>query len=493
MYKVLLTILILYSVLSKLYAQSKPIYAERLIKQIFEKYPSDTMRIKALADTAKTHMYSNPDSALRIVFKALSIARKNKFRKYESALENSAGVVFRYIEQHDSAIAHYQRSIEIAQTIHDEVSLSISYVNLANLYGIKENWENALYYYKKAEEIFTKRKNVASLGTVYMNIGNTYFNRKQWDSCEVYYLKAENILKNFDNNPHKELIYGNLGYLYVELKQINKAKTYAEKVFAINNRSDRNTISALHILAQVYFFQNQNMQAENYAINALKLIQKSKDTDREIEVCLLLSDIYKKKNQMQDAVYYLKTALQLKDSLYKYTLKNKQENLIKQMENLNYKIRITEAKQKENQQKKIIFFQRIILFLLLLFLGLTSLLLFVLYRKNILLKQANYQIELKNAVLEQQKQIIEKLNQNLEETLSERTKKLEERNHQLKQYADYNAHILRAPVARVLGLYQIYQEAQSNEEKEQIFTYLNQTLEEIDTIIKDMQDKLKNS
>src|SRR6185369_17055008 len=55
-------------------------------------------------------------------------------------------------------------------------------------------------------------------------------------------------------------------------------------------------------------------------------------------------------------------------------------------------------------------------------------------------------------LIEKQKDELNALNHNLEALVSQRTSELEEQNEKLKNYAFFNAHLLRGPFCRVQGL-----------------------------------------
>ncbi len=475
-----------------IYAQDKVTHAENLFAHIFKEYSKDSLRIKMLLDTANRISQTNPDTAIKIFRKALSLAQKNKYKKYQAGIETGIGIIYRSLGYRDSAVTHYIKAEQIFQELKHYEGMAVTYVNLANLYNEQEDWEKSTNYYKKAQIIFEKTQNKHGLGTVYLNIGSTYYNNKKWDSCEMYYLKSEQELKSFKEYANSQLVLANLSRLYLTTKKYQKAKSYAQKAIDFNPNNLKHVVSSSLTLAEVFLYENNLENAHYYAKNALDNAQKIKDTQVQPEAHLILSKVYHAKKEYDKAISHLNTVITLKDSLFKFTLKTQQENVLKKLDHLNYKIQITEATRKAAEQRKTILLQRIILLLCMAFLAITAMLLFLFYKRNQLIKQAYYSIELKNAVLEQQKQTIQELNHNLETMVSERTQKLEDRNKKLKEYADYNAHILRAPLARILGLFEVYKEAKSIEEKEQIFTYLHQTVNELDIIVKDIQHKLQD-
>ncbi|MFM8911455.1 MAG: hypothetical protein ACKOE6_00885, partial [Flammeovirgaceae bacterium] len=61
-------------------------------------------------------------------------------------------------------------------------------------------------------------------------------------------------------------------------------------------------------------------------------------------------------------------------------------------------------------------------------------------------------LEAQNEEITQQQNQIEQINASLEQTVKERTAQLEDQNRKLLDYAYFNAHKVRGPLARILGL-----------------------------------------
>jgi len=79
---------------------------------------------------------------------------------------------------------------------------------------------------------------------------------------------------------------------------------------------------------------------------------------------------------------------------------------------------------------------------------------------------------------------LQRVNDSLEETVSKRTYELEKQNKQLREYAFINSHLLRAPLARILGLsFLISKEATSVKDRE-LITALSISAEELDEIVR---------
>jgi signal transduction histidine kinase len=110
---------------------------------------------------------------------------------------------------------------------------------------------------------------------------------------------------------------------------------------------------------------------------------------------------------------------------------------------------------------------------------------------NNLLSNKNDQLQNANTIIEGQNEEIRNRNETLEDEVHKRTKELVEYNQQLEQFAFVTAHNLRGPVARMLGLGTVLRMTGNDPEETKIITArLLTTAEEIDSVIKDLNQIL---
>ncbi len=80
-----------------------------------------------------------------------------------------------------------------------------------------------------------------------------------------------------------------------------------------------------------------------------------------------------------------------------------------------------------------------------------------------------------------------KVNHNLEEEVNKRTKALSEQNQKIIEYQFINAHQLRAPVARILGLTSLLQKSTVTENNNLILQHLTHATQELDATVHAIQ------
>ncbi len=106
------------------------------------------------------------------------------------------------------------------------------------------------------------------------------------------------------------------------------------------------------------------------------------------------------------------------------------------------------------------------------------------------LKTAKEEMAQQQEELEMANEMIVSINGNLEQMIRSRTAEIQQKNKVLAEYAFINAHKLRAPVARLLGLAQLFEHSSSPEEKEELMRRVHSEVQELDQIIFAIRDAI---
>ena len=103
-------------------------------------------------------------------------------------------------------------------------------------------------------------------------------------------------------------------------------------------------------------------------------------------------------------------------------------------------------------------------------------------RHNEELSQLDQEIAQKNQKLAYQQAEIQSLNASLEKRIEQKVNKIREKNHRLAEYAYINAHHLRGPVCKIMGLAELMEE--TTPEDTVLADTIRKRAEELDEIIK---------
>lgn len=100
-----------------------------------------------------------------------------------------------------------------------------------------------------------------------------------------------------------------------------------------------------------------------------------------------------------------------------------------------------------------------------------------------IIRQQHKEIEFKNDELMAQKEEILQINEHLEEKVKARTSLLEQQNHRLSEYAFINAHLLRGPLCRIMGLVNLLGQPENSNEFGLLITLLRESTGELDSVV----------
>jgi len=98
-----------------------------------------------------------------------------------------------------------------------------------------------------------------------------------------------------------------------------------------------------------------------------------------------------------------------------------------------------------------------------------------------------------NHLLTEKNAEISKINKGLENIVNHRTKELQEKNRQLIEYAYINSHILRAPVARISGLYKLFlAETKITLKDSSIFSHMDSSITELEEVTRQISRAIED-
>jgi signal transduction histidine kinase len=173
----------------------------------------------------------------------------------------------------------------------------------------------------------------------------------------------------------------------------------------------------------------------------------------------------------------------------------------------------TEKKEKENEElqreaqlkEDQLLSTRIFLGLSILFAFIAAVLAFIYYKALVQNKKdkSNLQVlhselqEKNEEVTAQSEELIEAnaqialMNENLESLVKDKASKIMEQNKMLTQYAFQNAHKVRGPLARIMGLINLVRLGGSSEETTELISKIEDASHELDSVVKEINSKLE--
>ncbi len=444
---------------------------------------------------------------------ALSLFKKENEKElahYMSICYNNIGNIHQVQGNFNKALSFYEDALALNTKINREEGIASTSANIGLLHSQLGNYDEAEKYVKQSLLINEKLNDSRKISTAQIQLGDIYVSIKDYQQAEHFFKLALQTKKKSKDPIGMATCLASLGELKLVIQQYEAALLYFQQVDAIADTlgHEFTKTAALMGISEAYRGLKSYPKGTPYALESLDLNKKLGLKVRIIQSCKLLTDYYSNLGNYAKALDFYKEASIYKDSLHA-------ENLAKELNKLELNNKIAENKalveenhqieidnqklEAENLLKSRIIFQKnlinwVVSISLIVFIVLFLFLLHY-FRK---LREANYKLNIRNVWIREQKdeiasqseQIkeayaeIQAINESLEEKVRERTITLEKQNEQLSEYAFINAHLLRKPLATILGLIDIIEEAKDDPETlQELIAYLKLTSNELDNII----------
>jgi tetratricopeptide (TPR) repeat protein len=442
----------------------------------------------------------NPDSTIKIGLRAYETGKKLSLEKSQAIPLNFIGVAYEYKGAAIEAYDFYKQALTVATQQNDDAQIAYANNNLGRLFLDQGNVLKSLEAHNKALEIFESLHDAIGMEFVHLNLAQLYLSQQNFKLAEEYFLKVHENRTRLERGPTVSS-YINLGTFYRQLGDMTKsnqylvladslcnlrgnqvqrtevnfllaenrlmqkkhpeAERYALKALSYAQFRDLNTARIYNALGKIYFEQNQFNRAKESFKKALENSRTFKALEIKMDAHYYLYQIFNKEGSTENKLKNQNQYLSLKDSVNEI-------ELTRQLEKLKFQFNLEiEQKKRENELLRdldarnsiIIKKQQTINTIYVIALVVIVIIAALLYRNSKLKNQLYNELENKQEeIIRQSEQLrvshqeIEKINSNLEKLVEARTETIREKNKLLREYAYFNSHQIRGPLARILGL-----------------------------------------
>lgn len=227
------------------------------------------------------------------------------------------GYIYLNLDELDQVLPYYQKSLKIRKQLGNNYDIGYSYSYLGNFYLSEQKYDSALIYHQEALAYRLETDDVRSIADSYLLIGSTYLKEKDFENAMEHFQMA--LLKYAEIGDKKRL-----------------AETY------------RN-------FAEVYYVQGNNVDAENFLLQANQLAKETGSLDNQILIADQLAQVKYEEANYQEAYDYLRYHINTYketsgDTKYRDIVKN----ILEYKSEKEKKIKQLEFDQKEETQQLIV-------------------------------------------------------------------------------------------------------------------------------------------
>ncbi len=281
----------------------------------------DSNRATYLRLMARDISVYDPDSALILAYKALSLAQRIKFLEEESRSLGVMANTFIKIGNYPRALELNIQKLKLEEKRNNPRNLGSVLMNIGVVYVLQEEYRKAMEYLLKADSVI-RRFNVEDLKYYSaVNIGDVYNRLNISDSAFIFFNQSLELAKVF---PDKDLIgdligtsLTGLGHSYLKLGNYTQSLiSYQTAIDYLKAANDDEVLCEATLgLANLYEHLDRYDSASYYANLSLSIAKADGFLSKELEAAEFLTDHYKKIKSIDSAFAYVSYVRGLNDSV----------------------------------------------------------------------------------------------------------------------------------------------------------------------------------
>lgn len=212
---------------------------------------------------------------------------------------------------------HYNRALQLFETLQDEEKCALVMAKLGNVHLYSGEYKDALNYYARAISLREKSGDEQGQADLFTNSGIIYGMQGNYPLALKNHLNALRIFETGSDAARIASSCSNIGIIYYEQRNFDAALKMYERALAIRQQAgDMKAVSeAMNNIALVYNDQGKFEEALTMHRQALLLREQTGDKSRIAISYSNLADVYKATKEYSTALDYYNQALTLFEDL----------------------------------------------------------------------------------------------------------------------------------------------------------------------------------
>lgn len=465
--------------------------------------PDTVRKIDAMNELAYALRMSNPDSTILLTKQTERLAQQYNYPLGEADAKMRRGIANTAFGNYYQALQEFLDALSKYEVLKAKDKIAGTLNNIGRIYNFIGDTDKALRYYQSSATQYAELRNYEREGSIVNNIGYIHKLNGNYEEA-ISYLHISLDRANQPNGALRNKLYPiyNLGSVFMHLNQPDSSLPYLFRAEEIAKTiRDQYILSLTHIdIGLMYRKLNKPDEAEGYFTQAYEGASSVGMRAEQRDAAFNLSQLHEAAGDYEKALQYHQKYKAMNDSLINNDLTRRIAFQEAEYEYNQQRVR-EEAERRKNEIESeralanAIWVRNTLIAGLLVMVLVTYLIYLNFMRKrkaNDALRKLNAQIEQQTEELKRANLEITVMNSNLETVVNRRTAELKRRNKQLKDYLSSNSHIVRAPLARILGLVDLYEPGDA-ENLDFINESLHKSATELDNALRDINKKLSDA
>ncbi|HMU47719.1 MAG TPA: tetratricopeptide repeat protein [Chitinophagaceae bacterium] len=313
-YRLVLLVCLLLCVHSRLAAQKQKADSLNLLLKTEQE---DTIRVRLMWQMASAIGIYNPDSALKLSFKALSIARNIDYTEGESRSIGVLANTFLRIGNYPRALELNIEKLKLEEKRNKPRNMASVLMNIGVVYAMQEEYDKALEYYYQSDSLI-QLHNIESIKyNIALNTGDAYDRLNLSDSSYHYFSKSLEIARKLEDIDLIGTSMTGLGHSYRKQGRFNESLVnYQDAIQLLGQAHDDEIFCEAALgLARLYNQMGSHDSTEYYANLSLNIARKDGFLTRELEAADFLTNHYESMKKIDSAFRYSNYVRGLNDSV----------------------------------------------------------------------------------------------------------------------------------------------------------------------------------
>jgi len=270
----------------------------------------DTTYVRALLTDGRDSMTTNPEQALQMAIKGISISRKINYKFGIAAGLLLEGAMHARLGKPGDAIHAFKEALEITQQNNMPVLETKANENLGNVFDDIGDYEQAKSYYEKCFELNKTYPDSQNLANMYLSFGLLLNHMKDFENGVKYLQKGADLCSRLHLYDGVQIAYSDIAENYLVMGQYPVAFTWLFKSVRLSDSLHQkdNLPYTYSTLGTCYDKVGHKDSALYYYHKGLDMARSLGDLHLEMTNASYIGEVYYNMERLDSAEKYCKTA-----------------------------------------------------------------------------------------------------------------------------------------------------------------------------------------
>jgi tetratricopeptide (TPR) repeat protein len=235
----------------------------------------------------------------------------------KASVLHELGLLYKNLGKPEEAIALYEQSLELQESIGDVQGKAATLHNLANIYANQGEVEKAIALYAQSLELQERIGNVQGKAAALHQMAGIYANQGNVEKAIALYEQSLQLQERIGNVQGKAATLHCMAGIYTNQGEVEKAIALYEQSLQLQERigNVQGKAATLHCMAGIYTNQGEVEKVIALYEQSLELTECIGDVQGKAATLHNLADIYANQGEVEKAITLYEQSLEIKERI----------------------------------------------------------------------------------------------------------------------------------------------------------------------------------